>query len=94
MLSRRAIRAVAVPLAIFAMLLIVSAAGGLLHHHDQASDSHCQICHLVHQVIEQPLAGQLASLPAVVGSHPLATDSAFYASPISRPGPTRAPPSA
>jgi hypothetical protein len=86
----RVIRCLAVAVALLA-LLVLTTTGGAWHRHS-STETHCSICHLSHQSIEEPLATYRAPLLGVMGAHADSAEPLFVARPVFRRLPARAPP--
>jgi hypothetical protein len=94
MRERRPIRSLAVTVALVALLLAGVTLGSVWHHHAGSSDATCQICHLSHQPIDQPLEVHRAAAPAPMGSAPEAADEVLVSKLVCGRVPARAPPAA
>jgi hypothetical protein len=93
MRERRAIRYLVVPIALLALLLVVTL-GGMWHHHAGSFDANCPICHLSHQPIERPLAAHRAPTLALLEHTPEAQETGPAPTVVFRRLPARAPPPA
>lgn len=94
MAERKAIRVVAVSVALLALFVLAATLGGIWHHHAGASDTNCSICHFNHQPMERPLASHREPALATVGRCPDPKEPGFLANPETPRLPARAPPSA
>ena len=94
MFERKRIRSLAAPVALVALLLAGILIGSGWHHHAGSSDAACQICHLSHQPIDQPLEAHRAAAPAPMGTAPEAADEVVVPALFCERVPARAPPSA
>jgi hypothetical protein len=72
-------------------LLVLTTTGGTWHHHS-STETHCSICHLSHQSVEEPLAAYRAPSLGVVGEHADPAEPVFVARPVISRLPARAPP--
>ncbi|MGH9771151.1 MAG: hypothetical protein ACRD4Q_05565 [Candidatus Acidiferrales bacterium] len=91
--NRKSIRRLLVPVALLALLVMATTLGGVWHHHDNASsEANCPICHLSHQPIVRPLAGDPAPALAPVGPGPEPRINEFAPGPVVHYVPARAPP--
>ena len=94
MRERKRIRSLAAPVALVVLLLAAVLLGSVWHHHAGTSDAACQICHLSHQPIDQPLEAHRAAAPAPMGAAPEAADEVVVSALFCERVPARAPPSA
>lgn len=90
--SRKPIRYLLVPTTLLALLVLTMTLGGVWHHHSTSSRSNCSICHLSHQPMERPLAGDRTPTLAAVEIEAQPFEPRFTPSPVIPRLAARAPP--
>jgi len=92
MRKRTPIRFLAVPVALLALAAVAMMLGSVWHHHTGSSDTSCQICHVIHQPLDRPLATHRAPALALLGPAPEVRDAGLAMILAARRVPARAPP--
>jgi hypothetical protein len=96
MKQRRTSRALALPVVLASLLLVLALVGGSVWHthHDGESSANCQTCHLSHQTAAPQLAISRVSAPVSIGMATLPADVIRVAGPSLPLNISRAPPQA
>jgi hypothetical protein len=92
MRNRTSIRRLIVPITLLVLLVVGMTLCNVSHHHTGSSDANCSICHLSHQVIDQPILNDSTTTLAQTGVNFEPQEPGFAPSPIKPRLPGRAPP--
>jgi hypothetical protein len=88
------IRRLVVPVTLLLLLVVGMTLCNLSHHHTGSRDANCSICHLSHQVIDQPILNDSSTTLAQTGVSFEPQEAGFAPTPVAPRLPARAPPTA
>ena len=89
--TKKAIRYLAVPVTLVAVLMLATL-GCVWHHHATSTDANCSICHLNHQAMGQMVVSDRAPALTLVGTRIDPREPAFIYGVVVPRIPARAPP--